>query len=192
MTMCLRRDTLTWLQALLDDPKILLCRPASPTADARDHLYALKSILRHKPILEDILKPPALCRVSAPIRGQSTLSLHDMGAPGSRSSNLRERRVKACPATTKAPQDAGLLWLRGPDLDFVDSSGSTECNTAGEVTQASLGTEINDISKASAKPRHEKPIERERLGHRVPPARFVHRRTTRRPLDRQDVVELPS
>src|SRR3954454_17108997 len=62
---------LTGLEALLDDLQLLLGRPMPPANRAGDQFDTLV-VVRHKPVLEDSLKPSRLCRVSVRTGGQST------------------------------------------------------------------------------------------------------------------------
>ena len=68
-----RRHRLPGLEALLDDPQLLLRRPVPPASRAGDQ-FDPSIVVRHKPMLEDILKPSRLCRLSGRNGGQFTSS----------------------------------------------------------------------------------------------------------------------
>src|SRR4051812_13719296 len=57
------------LEALLDDLQLLLGRPMPPANRAGDQ-FDTSVVVRHKPVLEDSLKPSRLCRVSGRNGGQ--------------------------------------------------------------------------------------------------------------------------
>src|SRR3954469_20504360 len=59
------------LEARLDDLQLLLGRPMPPANRAGDQFDTLV-VVRHKPVLEDSLKPSRLCRVSGRNGGQFT------------------------------------------------------------------------------------------------------------------------
>src|SRR6185436_10577546 len=64
-----RRYRLAGLQALLDDLQLLVRRPMPAPRRAGDQFDA-SIVVRHKPVLEDSLKPSRLCRLSGRNGGQ--------------------------------------------------------------------------------------------------------------------------